>query len=875
MGSRRVIAVLGFVLAAMAPTVFGAPPAWDSDSPDPDGVPNNVEYWMQRWGALVAIPAVDNASPTPQPILAWTTNTYVDTDGDGIPDVVETLFTHTDPTIRDDEACGGGGSPDLTGQYEVRRAANLGTPVDFLADELSAISVCHTSNSPGGIRVFEPRMGYATSASISGSGPYTLSANWNYLGTAVAFTGNCPSPCTGTNIVVTGTLSIGGALSAASATRRVMAAPSAATVNGLYAGQVAHFPHQVGASPNKLQDLGSGAIQINYLSNSQARVYSKETYEAYPAYYSALTGTVFYTSFLYYADAYKDPYDPANSNDDTSRIALMVTEAPVSGVGGRIRGSDTGLYTSPGQPIAVTENQIYGKASAPSASGVTLTRTVGTSTLLYLNNVPLSADTATVSGTGIKTVTIWDDLDDDPNNSLTEFNNRNRKVSHRLRLPGFTDGAKVGFAADGASLDVSQISHLYRYPLATGSYSFNFGGAVGGYTTVSAAHTDHSSTPLDVVTNVQMDSSNLTPGRQMALTPIDLTVDHVLSWSPVSSGGIGNNGVGATGGYRVIITNAFDNRVIAPDGYTTITDVSPDSVNLFVSAAACVGNCSVTIPGGTLDAITPYRIKIEAQDDGDANNRSVTDPYYVNLYVPFHVGDFDGYGTSDILWKRVADGLVVQWLMSGATVDSATSLGGSSDWSVVGTGDFDDDGKADVLWYQASTGTTVQWLMGGSFPVSALTIASDSGWQVAGIGDFNGDSKSDILWRQGSTGRVALWLMDGTFPAAAAVLGGDLNWTVVGTGDFDGDGKADILWRHSSGVVVQWLMDGASVNSAAALGGDTNWIVAKTGDFNGDDRSDILWRHTTSGVVVQWLMNGPSVDSAAVLGGDTGWTIVP
>jgi hypothetical protein len=918
MGSRKHIAVLGFVLAAVAPVVFGAPPAWDSDS---DGVPNNVEYWMQRWGALVAIPAVDNASPTPLPILAWTANTYVDTDGDGIPDVVEVLFTHTDPNVRDDVACAGGGSPrDMTGQYEVRRAADLLQPVNFLTDELTAISVCHTS---GGIKVFEPRMGYATSASISGTGPYTLSASWTYLGKAVAFTGSCPSPCTnGTNIVVTGTLSIDGALAAASATRRATAAPSAASVNGLYAGQVGHFPHQAGASPNKLQDLGSGAIQINYLSNSQARVYTKETYEAYPAYYSALTGTVFYTSFLYYADAYKDPYDPANSNDDTSRVALMVTEAPVSGVGGRIRGSETGLYTSPGQAIAVTENQIYGKASTPSASGVTLTRTVGTSTLLYLNNVPVSADTATVSGTGIKTFTIWDDLDDDPNNSLTEFNNRNRKVSHRLRLPGFTDGAKVGFATDGTSLDVSQISQLYRYPLATGSYSFNFSGAVGGYTTVSAVHTDHSSTPLPVVANVQMDSSNLTPGRQMALTPIDLTVDHVLSWSPVSSGGIGNNGVGATGGYRVIITNAFDNRVIAPDGYTTITDVSPDSVNLFVSAAACVSNCSVTIPGGTLDPITPYRIKIEAQDDGDANNRSVTDPYYVNLYVPFHVGDFDGLGTSDILWKRVADGLVVQWLMSGATVDSTTGLGGSSDWSVVGTGDFDDDGKADILWYQASTGTTVQWLMGGSFPVSALTIASDSGWQVVGIGDFNGDGKSDILWRQGSTGRVALWLMDGTFPAAAAVLGGDLNWTVVGTGDFDGNGKSDILWRHSSGVVVQWLMNGASVassaalggdlnwtvvgtgdfdgngksdilwrhssgvvvqwlmdgpnvNSAAALGGDTNWTIAKTGDFNGDDMSDILWRHTTSGVVVQWLMGGPTVNSAAVLGGDSGWLVVP
>jgi hypothetical protein len=873
MFSRRVVTVLGLLLAITAPAVFGAPPAWDSDSPDPDGVPNNVEYWMQRWGALVGIPAVDNASPTPQPILAWTTNTYVDSDGDGIPDVVEALFTHTDPTIRDDVACAGGGSPNLTGQYEVRRAANLANPVDFLADELSAISVCHTSNSPGGIRVFEPRMGYATSASISGGGPYTLSANWNYLGTAVAFTGNCPSPCTGTNIVVTGTLSIGGALAAASATRRAAAAPGAASVNGLYAGQVTHFPHQVGASADKLQDLGSGAIQINYLSNSQARVYSKETYEAYPAYYSALTGTVFYTTFVYVADAYKDPYDPANSNDDVSRIALMLTEAPVSGVGGRIRGSDTGLYTSPGQAIAVTENQIYGKASAPNAGGVTVNRRVGVGSLLYLNNVPVSADSATITGPEIEPYasTIWDDLDDDPSNSVTESNNRNTNVSLQLRLPGFTDGVKVGFDQLGNDLNVSNISYRFPRPLANNDYTFNFFGAVGGYSAVPFSHVDHSLTPLPVVDNVQMNSTVLAPARPMALTGLNMNVDNVLTWSPVSTGGIGNNGVGATGGYRVIITNAFNNRVIAPDGYTTITDVSPNSVNLFVPAAAC---CSVTIKGGTLDATTPYRIVIEAQDDSDANNRSQTDPYYVNLYFPFRADDFDGYGASDILWRNVGNGALIQWLMAGPVADMATAIGGDSDWTIVGTGDFNDDGKADILWRNVSDGGVIQWLMSGSTVTTTTYIGGDSDWTIAGTGDFNGDGTSDILWRNTGHGGVFLWLMDGTAMATTTHIGGDINWTVAGTGDFDGDGKSDILWRNvNNGAVILWLMNGASVATAAPIGGDINWTVAGTGDFDGDGKSDILWRNTGDGGVIQWLMDGTSMTTATYIGGDTNWTV--
>jgi len=859
MCSKKSIAVLSFVLAIFAQGVIASPPAADADG---DPVLNNVEYWMQRWGALVGVPAVDNASPTPQPILAWTANTYVDTDGDGIPDVVEVLFTHTDPTVRDDLACAGGGSPDMTGQYEVRRAANLGTPVDFLADELSAISVCHTSNSPGGIRVFEPRMGYATSASISGSGPYSLSANWTYLGTAVNFTGNCPSPCSGANIVVTGTLSIGGTLAAAEARRRATAAPSAASVNGLYAGQVTHFPHQAGASPNKLQDLGSGAVQIDYLTNSQARVYTKETYEAYPAYYSALTGTVFYTSFIYYADAYKDPYDPANSNDDTSRIALMLTEAPVSGVGGRVRGSETGLYTAPGQAIAVTENQIYGKASLPNTGGITLNRSVGIGTLLYLNNVPVSADAVTLSGPAITTSTIWSDLDTD------YFNDRSFKVSYGVRLPGFTDGENVGLASDGTSLDVSSIYRLFQSPLANNTYAFNFSGAVGGFGTINVPHTNRSSTPLPVVTNVQLDGSPLTAGRQKSLTGEDLSVDRVLSWSPVVTGGINGNGAGL---YRVVITDPFNGVIYPP---ASITVPSPDTVSFFVNPAdasnPCPSDCSVTIKGGTLANSTAYRIEIEARDKGDPNNRSLTDRFYLNT-KPFVPGDFNLDHTNDILWRRASDGAVVQWLMAFGSY-SSTHIGGGTNWTVINTaGDFNDDGRADILW-RRSDGAIEQWLMSGSAQITATILGGDNDWSIVQVGDFNGDGKSDVIWRQASTGSTLMWLMDGSNVAKEVNLGGDTNWDVIQVGDFNADGKSDLLWRRASdGAVVMWLMDGASHTSTYISGG-TTWNVTHVGDFNGDGKSDLLWRRS-DGAVVMWLMDGTS-HSSAYMSGATSWNVI-
>jgi hypothetical protein len=851
MFNRKVIAVLGLVLAISAPAAFGSPLPADADA---DGVLNNVEYWMQRNGATVD----NNGDPilaTPPPGQPITQNSYLDSDGDGIPDLVEIYFTLTDPTVDDRAACAGGGSPDMTGQYEVRRAASLGAGVNFLTDELSAISVCHTS---GGVKVFSPRMGYATSADFNSS---ILSATWSYRGVTVTFSGTCTT-CGDTNVVLTGSLTIGAVSSPASATRRATSTASAAVVNGLYAVQEAHYPAQPGASADKLEDLGSRALQIavNAPTLSEALVYTKDTYEAYPAYYSALTGTVFYTSFIYYDDAHKNL--DSLSNTDSRRIALMVTEPPAGGVGGRIRGSGTELYDYLGTQ-SVIEKQLYGKASLPDTGGVTLNRTVGVGTLLYLNNVPVSADAATVSGPGIATSTIWSDLDTD------YFNDRSFKVSYGFRLPGFTDGERVGLATDGTSLDVSSIYRLFQSPLANNTYAFNFSGAVGGFGAVNVPHTDRSSTPLPVVTNVQLDGSPLTAGRQKSLTGEDLSVDRVLSWSRVTTGGINGNGAGL---YRVIITDPFHGVIYPP---ASITDPSPDTLSFFVDPSdlsnPCPSDCSVTIKGGTLDSSTAYRIEIEARDKDDPNNRSLTNRYYLNT-KPYVAGDFNLDHTNDILWRRISTGSTVQWLMHGATY-TVTGLSGDSDWSVIGTGDFDDDGRADILWRRTSTGSTVLWLMSGSGRKATAALNGDSDWTVAQIGDFNGDGKSDILWRRTSTGSVVLWLMDGLAPGATIALGGNNTWTITHVGDFNGDGKSDILWRSSTGSTVMWLMDGAT-HTATGLSGDGDWSVIHIGDFDGDGKSDILWRRASTGSVVLWLMTGAGAAHTAVpLGGNTDWNI--
>jgi len=241
------------------------------------------------------------------------------------------------------------------------------------------------------------------------------------------------------------------------------------------------------------------------------------------------------------------------------------------------------------------------------------------------------------------------------------------------------------------------------------------------------------------------------------------------------------------------------------------------------------------------------------------------------------VGDFNGDGKSDILWRNTSTGMVTMWIMNGTNMSSwAPIVGdGNAAWTVAGIGDFNGDGKADILWRNSSTGMVTMWIMNGPTRISWAPIVGDGNadWTVAGVGDFNGDGKADILWRNSSTGMVTMWIMDGTNMTRWAVIVGARNtdWTVAGVGDFNGDGKADILWRNTStGMVTMWLMNGTSMTDWANIvgGGNTAWTVAGVGDFNGDGKSDILWRNSSTGMVTTWLMDGTRMTNWTVLAGD-------
>jgi VCBS repeat protein len=108
------------------------------------------------------------------------------------------------------------------------------------------------------------------------------------------------------------------------------------------------------------------------------------------------------------------------------------------------------------------------------------------------------------------------------------------------------------------------------------------------------------------------------------------------------------------------------------------------------------------------------------------------------------VGDFNGDGAADMLWRQ-SSGALQLWQMNNASVTSSNAityqgnvLAPDASWHVVEIGDFDGNGKSDILW-RNDNGTMAEWLMNGSQVTASVTPSSQGnpvspggGWSVQG-----------------------------------------------------------------------------------------------------------------------------------------------
>lgn len=197
-------------------------------------------------------------------------------------------------------------------------------------------------------------------------------------------------------------------------------------------------------------------------------------------------------------------------------------------------------------------------------------------------------------------------------------------------------------------------------------------------------------------------------------------------------------------------------------------------------------------------------------------------------------GDFDGFGTSSVLFSNGSD----IGYYEGADPTAWNVLGSyAAGWNIAGVGDFDANGVSDILFTSDDNrfgcymdGQPSQWRELGSFA---------SGWDVAGIGDFNGDDCDDVLCSNGSeTGYYA----GGALPVVWTPLDSyAAGWDIAGVGDFDGDGEADVLF--SNGSEIGYYASGKASGWTPLGSYSAGWEIAGVADFDRNGKSDILFNN--------------------------------
>jgi hypothetical protein len=121
-------------------------------------------------------------------------------------------------------------------------------------------------------------------------------------------------------------------------------------------------------------------------------------------------------------------------------------------------------------------------------------------------------------------------------------------------------------------------------------------------------------------------------------------------------------------------------------------------------------------------------------------------------------------------WRNTSGALAL-WSMNGFTATSHSLGTVANVWAVVGVGDFDGNGSDDLLFRNSTSGALVIWfLTDGVFTSSANVATVANSWSVSLTGDFDGDGKSDILWTNTSGART-IWFMNGATVASSANIG--------------------------------------------------------------------------------------------------------
>lgn len=234
-------------------------------------------------------------------------------------------------------------------------------------------------------------------------------------------------------------------------------------------------------------------------------------------------------------------------------------------------------------------------------------------------------------------------------------------------------------------------------------------------------------------------------------------------------------------------------------------------------------------------------------------------------YSPIGVGDFDGDGYGDLLYRQSDQrGIQIKLMQEDTEILKGNpSSVTSRRVQLLAIVDFNADGTSDIVWQHSYSKDFFVWTLQGTFLRNEIQLGNATGYTFLGAGDIDADGDADFLFRNNQTNVVQARVFDeGVLETTTDLTDADpiaSTWEPRGMGDFDGDGKADLVWRNrTTGELRGWFLDGTALASEGQFGtvSSKDYEVVGIADYNGDGRLDIArWRNTNLELSI-WLMNG-------------------
>ena len=205
----------------------------------------------------------------------------------------------------------------------------------------------------------------------------------------------------------------------------------------------------------------------------------------------------------------------------------------------------------------------------------------------------------------------------------------------------------------------------------------------------------------------------------------------------------------------------------------------------------------------------------------------VTTPIPESTHTP---GDFNGDGTSDLLWFNPSLSQIGIWTMT-ATVATSTFGGGvtrtglssynvTPGYFVGAVGDFNGDGYADLVFTSANrdlwlwtnnqrSGWTSTRINNASYP---------SQWQLIGAGDINGDGNDDLLWLDPSECKFGYWTMNGATVTGYYTINIACGYYPISIGYYTPSNRLSIIWTSAANDLYIWDSTGSSTGGTTGNG---------------------------------------------------------